>query len=353
VIHHPEGAARGGRRGAQDAAMTEVLHAETDADLLAMVPRLSGYTARESLVCLAFSGTRAARAFRLALPSRQHSADRRELAASVIATCRALRGVGAVALVVYTDRTFDAEHGIPLDDLAEEVARRVHRSGLHILGCFCVAADGWGDYLAPRSREARPLSDIATSPMADPGIPSIEGLEALETADPELARAVALALDELDELGDDLPDPCTWMESRGDARRADAAELAELVALAQWPDGCPSLLLHAAFGPDVPHEVDADELSRMFCGGGVRRPDADRVRAAIALVGRAAVHAPAELRPPLLCMLAWLSWSLGLSSVAMRRLDEAVALDPSFGPAASIRVLTEVLPEWTFASDVE
>jgi hypothetical protein len=331
--------------------MTEVLHAETDADLLAMVPRLSGYTARESLVCLAFSGTRTTRAFRLGLPSRERSADRRELAASLIATCRALRGVDAVALVVYTDRTFEADHGIPLDELAEEVARRVHRSGLHILGCFCVAADGWGDYLAPRPREARPLSDIATSPMADPTIPSIESLEALDAADPELVRAVALALDELDERGDDLPDPCTWMPDRHDPRRADAHELAELVALAQWPDACPALLLHAAFGPDLPHEIPDDELDEMFCGGGAHRPDADRVRAVIALVARAAVHAAPELRPPLLCMLAWLTWSLGLVSVAMRRLDEAVAIDPSFGPAASMRELTEALPAWALMPD--
>jgi hypothetical protein len=326
--------------------MPEVLHAATDADLLAMVPRRSGYTARESLVCVVFSGTRSTQAFRLGLPSRRRAADHRELAARVVATCRALRGVDAVALVIYTDRTFDADHGIPLDELAEDVARRVHRSGLHILGCFCVAADGWGDYFAPRPRGARPLSDIATSPMADPTVPAIESLESLGAADPELARDLALTLEDLDEFGDDLPDPCTWIDTRADRGRPEVEDLAELVALAQWPDACPTLLLHAAFGPDVPHEVDDHELGRMFSGGGSYRPDVERVRAAIALVGRAAVHASPDLRPPLLCMLAWLFWSLGLISVAMRRLDEAVALDASFGPAASMRLLTETLPGW-------
>lgn len=321
--------------------MTDVLRAEDDADLLAMVPRLAGYTARESLVCVAFAGKRSTQAFRLELPSRDRDADRRGLADAVIAVCRTLHRVDRVALVIYTDRSFEAEHGIPCDDLAQAVGRRVHRAGLHLAGCFCVAADGWGDYLAPRPRRARPLSDIATSPLADPSVPPIEALDALPAGDPALTEAVAAALG----LVEAVPDPCTWMDEHLD-READERDLAELVVLAQWPAASSTVLVHAAFGIDHPHEADDAEAERLFDGRSRHRPDPDRIQAAAELVGRAAANVAPELRPPLLCMLAWLLWARGLLSLAARRLDEAAAIDPAFGPAARMREIVEVLPVW-------
>jgi hypothetical protein len=61
--------------------------------------------------------------------------------------------------------------------------------------------------------------------------------------------------------------------------------------------------------------------------------------------------APRSARPAPLCMLAWLSWTLGQGSVAGIYIDTALDIDGEYGMA---RLLLQLigsghLPEWAFA----
>jgi hypothetical protein len=90
----------------------------------------------------------------------------------------------------------------------------------------------------------------------------------------------------------------------------------------------------------------------MMLGEG-RRPEVARVESAVLLVKQLAASAPRPCRPPLLCMLAWLNWALGRSSVADRFVRVAEELDPTYGLAEVLRSVLDrgMLPEWAFVLD--
>jgi hypothetical protein len=75
------------------------------------------------------------------------------------------------------------------------------------------------------------------------------------------------------------------------------------------------------------------------------------VEAAILLLKAVVARAPRPERAPLLCMLAWLHWALGRSTVAGHFVDEAVAVDPDYGLAEVLSAMLHrgYLPEWAFA----
>jgi hypothetical protein len=95
------------------------------------------------------------------------------------------------------------------------------------------------------------------------------------------------------------------------------------------------------------HPGNADVGDLMM--GIAPRPDADRVEKGIALLVAVVPQLADEKRPPLLCMLAWLNWALGLGSRAGRYLDEVIAIDPDYSMAAVLSTLFGIgLPEWAF-----
>jgi hypothetical protein len=94
------------------------------------------------------------------------------------------------------------------------------------------------------------------------------------------------------------------------------------------------------------------ETGPMMLGEG-RRPDVARVESAVLLVKQLAASAPRGCRPPLLCMLAWLNWALGRSSVSDRFVRAAEQVDPTYGFAEVLRTVLDrgMLPEWAFLLD--
>lgn len=107
-------------------------------------------------------------------------------------------------------------------------------------------------------------------------------------------------------------------------------------------DGSPSISLV--------DNADADCGSDLILGLRTERPDPDQVQHAIELLKTAVALAPRALRPAPLCMLAWLSWSLGAGSVAGMFLDQALAVDAQYGMALLLHTLigSGRLPEWAY-----
>ncbi|MBI5160149.1 MAG: DUF4192 family protein [Micrococcales bacterium] len=353
--------------------MTDTIRAASDADFLALLPRIAGYTARNSVVCALFRGRASVAAFRLDLPGRGRAAGHRAIAEFILATARRIPGVDRVALVVYTDDSFEEQHGIPWPTLGRDVERRIGRGGLDIAGLFCVASDGWGSY-AERPRPRRhPLEEIRESPVHTEVAP-LPRAELPEVGDLE-RRAFAGHLRTLDEMvrPAELVEAC--LEARPDTRHR-----ATLALLVQSPAVRDEAMLQIAFGElvgsvvaernrrlearrrvrggsmddAVLEEVRAgrldldDEIDGLMLGRGRIRPDAGRIRRGIEVLRFTVACLEDVDRPAPLCMLIWLCWALGLGSAASGWLDLARRIDPDYGMTRLLGILItgSPFPEW-------
>ncbi|MDP3209854.1 MAG: DUF4192 family protein [Rhodoglobus sp.] len=368
--------------------MTEVIKASTDADFLAMVPTLAGYTATNSLVCAPFVGKQPEAAFRLDLPERQQTSAYRGITAWIIGTLSKMHQVDGVALVIYTDKTFAAEKGVPWLELSRFVSEKLHRQGFLIRGFFCVAADGWANYSdRDYPREGRSLSEIAV----DPSIRPISERAAL----PEVTTAERRAFIEMIvdlcsgywpsdlqhiDTSDDRAfiEVCaTWHD--GELPEAMLALLAELSQSNAYRD---EIALQFAFGvlvadavaqhndlllgiqkrdggtmdDVVRREIDAgrsnldDEFTGLLMGIGRVRTDVDRIERGIRLFTRIVALAPRHYAPNALCIVAWLLWARGHASAAGHYIDQALEIYPDHGMSLLLETMfaNGRLPEWTF-----
>ena len=149
--------------------MTDVMKARSDAEFIGLIQELAGYTATNSLVCIAMHGLHYYSDFRLDLPHRKRTADCRELALEAIGILSGMSRIDRVAIVIYTDETFAAHHGLPWLEFYTAFAERGHKQGFHFSGFFCIAADGWADYFDRDSpRQGRALSEIPSGPVELP-----------------------------------------------------------------------------------------------------------------------------------------------------------------------------------------
>lgn len=376
--------------------MPEILKANSSADFLAAVPAITGYRASNSVVCVTFTGNRTAGVFRIDLPQRKRTSDYRALATHIIGMLARMRHVNRVTPVIYTDDTFEGEKGIPWLEFGRMLTRRIHGEGYHLPGAFCVAADGWGDYFETDGpRDGHPLKEINESPMvaraAEAGaadVPSISDAGKLPEVDAEQAKLfaetlAAVAAGELDRELDELADRCAvcWVELclNWEGEEVPLAARAHLLTLAQSPAVRDAMMLQVAFGEEAGIESlelsdrytrirritgetmdevagreiaagDNDYGSTQLMGETTERPNVERVRRAITLLAHITALAPERMRPAPLCMLAWLSWSLGHGSAAGAHVDAALAIDPNYGMAQVLFTLFSGgrLPQWAF-----
>ncbi|MCC6856639.1 MAG: DUF4192 family protein [Microbacteriaceae bacterium] len=366
--------------------MTEVIKAGSDAELLGLIPRLAGYTATNSIVLAAFSGKQSYAAFRVDLPQRKRTADYRAVATWIIGTLSNMRGVDGVAMVIYTDETFAANHGVPWLELSRTLGEKMHQQGFHIPGFLCVAADGWANfYDRDYPREGHPLADIPI----DHTVTSLAELGALPDVTPaersaflELITDVCSGYWPIDLESLDTDDPrefvelcATWLQgelpdaalvllaelSRSNAFRDEIAlqfGFGMLVAGAIAEDNDRYLAIQRREGGTmdevVRREIDAgrarldDELAGLLMGIGRLRPDADRLERGIHQFKRIAALAPEHYRPNVLCIVAWMLWARGLGSAAGRMIDLALEIDPLHGMGQLLYTLLANgrMPEW-------
>ncbi|WP_394770481.1 DUF4192 domain-containing protein [Lacisediminihabitans sp.] len=364
--------------------MTFVLKVSGPADLLAMVPELVGFTPRNSVVLLAFRGTRTCGALRFDLPAGQSKTTHKRVATFIVGMLCKLPDIDAVIPVICTDDGFAGGAVVPRRAFAELLARRLEFSGFDLRDSLCLAADGWASYLSAPPPGGHPLSEIADSPAAA-ALP--DGLRAPATphgripdADPADARRLQKRLAGYRRLYERMTteDPATFPDPVELAPLSDIPLFAEEAL--SWDedalDAHGALLLFALQGPPVRDHVmlqwatslavgdrmwrdivedrasdsaaDA-ELSNLMFGVGPR-PDPERVERGIRVLLTLASRVTGADRLAPLCMLAWLNWALGRGSAAGHYIDEARAIQSDYGMAVVLDTMFSngLLPEWAF-----
>lgn len=376
-----------------------ILRCADTADFLVALPRLTGFSAPNSLTLVLFAGRRATRAVRVDLPP---SEEPRETAPYLDAVCRLLRdteaGPHGPALVITTDRTFAERGTVPWQRLARRLERRIELEGWWLREFACVAADGWVGYREATARpRGYPLSDLrqrsehlaARHPAPEGsaverwGVPAIAELGRLPTPDPELAARVAERLAaQADAAGSraNQARPGPEADLVAGARRAvacvgraldgtaapSAATLARLALDAEVPSRWLAMALtvisQPAFVHDVITDLGAAGLARLASGTpqapstdvslagflaatAEEQPDRASLRRATDALAHAAAHVPDPHRAGVLALLAWTWWLLGLQSVAHRVLELAGGSPPP--PVVGVvRQVIRQLPGW-------
>ncbi|MFE7845335.1 DUF4192 family protein [Microbacterium sp. NPDC057407] len=391
--------------------MNTIVKAASAAEFLSLVPRMLGYVPTRSLVLVAFEGSRSLGALRFDLPDgSSDSVDR--VAATVVGMVCRLAAADAVAVIAYTDESFDGGR-MPHLDVFDAIHRRTDACGLRTSDALCVAADGWASrFDADTPAGGRPLAELDAVPVGAEGIDVAAhdqaggaDLPAVDFAEKErvgralrdLERAVAVVCGGSEpgaagvtgarnDVGDESEAPGTLEEED----RVDPLALSAVGAL----DDLPALFDEALeWRPDAldPYEaatlawclarpalrdvalvqwtgtiVDGDEaldgqlrwesgeeypthLAMRLWGEG-DRPDPDRLETALELTRRLAASAPRAARAGALSMCAWLSWALGRSTHADRYAAEACAIEPEHGLSEIVRsfVAAGHLPDWAF-----
>lgn len=361
----------------------ELLRASGFADLLAAVPSIIGMHPEESLVVLPFLGKRTGGGFRIPLPQRLRRAEIEELARGCVRVMESMPRAGSVLAVVYTSLSYEGSRGVPLLDLGRAVVQRLERTDLGIVGIACVAADGWGRYTsAAECRRPRPLAEIdgsETGLFARAAAPEPLDVSALAELPSVAAADRAIVAQLLEHPASGTPEVLAFVErwlTGEPAPRKDAT----LIRILQSPPLRDQTTLQIALGRESAIEsrrhqrrlealqaatgrtmdelvereleeevADAHDIAAaaLLMGTGPG-PDRERTELATAALARAAALAPVEARPPVLTVLAWCWWALGVASVAGRHLDEALSIDPAYSMARLYRSVFEVrsIPDW-------
>lgn len=370
--------------------MTEIIKATSEAELLALIPQVAGYTASNSIICVGFRGKRTTGAFRVDVPKHQRESDYRAISTYIVGALKRLPGTDGVAIALYTSQTFEAEGGIPFRVFERHLTDRLHREGFTIKDAFCVAEDGWASYFdRDYPRAGRPLAEIA--PVID--VPDIGRWAGLADVAPAEQHEF---LDEL--IGTERSD---WPSDLGHLIDAEPIELVE--AIVAWDDPLPPALgaaliqlmqsparrdvisLQIGFGELVAASVEDtnstlselqrqrggsmddvvkkeltdgrlsldDEFAGLLMGKGRVRPDADRVERMIELLRRLIALSPRSYRPNPLCVLAYLVWSRGLTSVAAGHIEAALDIDAHHSMSQLMMTMLNhsMVPEWAYPQE--
>jgi hypothetical protein len=366
--------------------MQTIVKAPSQADFLAMVPQLVGVEIHDSLVLIGFRGKRTHGAIRFDLPAVGISRDvMKKFATTMVGTFCKIPDLDGVVVVICTTETFGAKAGPPYAALGKMLTDRLDRSGFAIKDALCQAGDGWASFLERDiPRGGHPLSDIEGSPIFD-GVPddalrlvrarkgearipdaSTPEQQKMLAALAEFRRAMddAAAGGELDSRLDPTDDLPLFVESAlswSDAEIDQRGPL--LVALITRPSFRDQFMLQwasdlftgdllfewAKAGPPGTHPDLDEELGGLMMGQGPR-PDPERIEGGIELLLKLVPLLAGADRLAPLCMMAWLHWALGHGSVAGVYLDEATAIDKSYGMVEVLAMMLQngVLPEWAF-----
>ena len=339
--------------------------AHSPADFLAALPNLVGFDPRNSVVLVGFRDKVSCGALRLDLPTK--SVTYKRAATLAVGTLSKVPRLDAVAVIICTDQPFGQSAEPPFADFAKVMMNRVTHVGFIVHSALCRAGDGWSSYRwRNRPVGGYPLSEIAESPMAAllPPVPVADIPPMSEAA----RRQVAADFAHYRRHGafhpefEDVPLFVELALEWTDDEFAESAAL--LLYLLQGPASRDAAMLQWAtnlsMGDDLwatsqqPPGLDPQwdhSIGNLMLGIGPR-PDHERMLQAIALLRRLVAVADVSAQPAPLCMLAWLSWALGLSSVAAVHLDAVRAIDPRYGMAEVLGTIlgNGLLPEWAFAA---
>ena len=371
--------------------MTVIVKASGPADILAMVPPMVGFVPQNSVVFLAFRGKRTCGALRFDLPAAATETIWKRMITTMVGIFCKLPSVDAVIPVIYTDEGFAGSSEVPYADFADLLGRRIELSGFELRESICSASDGWASYFESKvPAGGHPLDEVVGSNAAELIPEDLRELPARDAIPRRVPDAAPEAMTRMrkrlttyrrlirrvnDGSGHTLP---AALEPLGDlplfaeeALRWDAAAIeangALLAFMVQGPPARDLVMLQwatniavgdqmweqgqsvEALVPSAGRPANIDIADLMM--GIAPRPDPVRVDKGIALLGAIVAQLADEERPPLLCMLAWLTWALGGGTRAGRYLDEAVAINPDYSMADLLTTMLGggALPEWAFS----
>lgn len=368
--------------------MTTIIRTDRAQDFLALVPHLTGFQPRQSIVLVAFRGNRTCGALRCDLPEPSApAAVRRRAATTMIGMVCRIPGVDAVVPVVYTDDAFSAGVRMPHRAFIRTVLSRATDSGFLVRDALCVATDGWGSYLDDGCpQRGRPLDLIAASPAGRTlatsaersALIDIDTEATLPAADFETRERTAktyTALESLRESPELAPalvfdhgfpgDVVGFADTliRGGGEVVSPQDAALLAFLVQGPCTRDEILLTwawgQAFGDSVGRMNDrhhsGEDISGMpgamaLGGFDMPRPDPDRIRSGIGVLRYTAARVPRRAQPPLLTMIGWSHWALGAGTLAGRWTDQARVIDSDYGLAELLDTMLQGgrLPDWAW-----
>ena len=366
--------------------MTVIVKATGPADILAMVPSMVGFLPRNSVVFLAFRGTRTCGAIRFDLPKADTRTVHKRIATTLVGTVCKLPDVDAIVVVIYTDEEFGFSNIIPRSEFADILGRRIEQSGFELRGSICQASDGWASQFEPivpvgghsldqiaQSNAAAAIPDDLRAASVEREVPTrIPAASASELArmtrrleifrqlvagiDPTSSDPGAPALDPLYDIPLFAETALRWSMRNTDDLGAllvfalQEPNTRDLIML-QWATSIrvgDQLWNEGVESETVDHSLDLDVGKLMM--GIEPRLDAGRIEIGIELLLILASRCADEKRMPLLCMLTWLNWALGRGTQAGRHLEELLAIDPQHSMALLLRSIlgNGMLPEWAF-----
>lgn len=391
----------------------QTVRATGPADLLRHIPDLLPVEPVDSLVVVLFrrsAGTRS-RSHGGMRVDLQHTDDPERLAAwasSVLGMVLQVEGVTGVAIAAYTPEPFAPSGRPPAAVQVRAVAKQAERMGLEVLHRFVVAPDGWaplGDPDLPRGGYPLALIDPdgPRRPRVDPlGEPDPASRAQRERFQEQYAAWWRRRTGPGGELhGVDLDRsgaaPTTagpsWMgpppsQSPMDRFRygLDLHALVDLVEgilephdHAEAPCACRALLAAiverqgmiamllaqvgwgAGFGREVwtafadpQHRLKSHHRMLDALGGAFRRPDVERIDAAIAALLEVRTY---RASPRVLSgvdeALAWLHWASGASSTAAKLAERSLLSlpDRDLAPIVLERAERGMLPGWAYRRD--
>ena len=353
-------------------------------------------------------------AMRVDLRHTEVQAELDEWAAAVLGQVLRVDGVTGVAVGAYTPETFAPTGRAPAPAQVRAVARQASAMGLEILDRFVVAADGWGSLDDPRlPRGGQPLALLDPD---EPRAPRRAPLAAPEPAPDEQADRFAdhyeawwsrpegpggvlhgVALGKVAPVPSgafgpasmtsllQLPPEESAMDRYRWGRDIDAVvDLVEGILLPHdehdRPCACRALLLalvvrqgliglllsQVAWGPAFGREVwtavsapggrerSMERMLDAIGGGPFRRPDTDRIDAAIAALHEVETYADTPRTGAAIDeALAWLHWACGASSAAGALAARALQRhdDRDIAPIVLAKAERGVLPQWAFRKD--
>lgn len=338
----------------------------TTAEFLAALPWLIGEAPSNCLLVVDFARSRAGVTARVPLPRVPTPGIATSLVEAVLALLeRSGSSNREPAVVIVTDQRFGPRGEPPFRSFADQLQRRLRRSGWTPRELACIAADGWIGYLdRSASRGKRPLAQIESARSAlgldlaeiptDPG--------RLPAPRPALVAAVAARCAELP--GEALwpsPSSGTWPRET-----IDLLETAEARGFAPTPEWCARFTQAVSTPPGwfvfalvaVSDRVLIDSVVETYGATALARTSVDRaaagspsaaesvsiwnlfqdlvstprmrtrLRALLPVLSDAAAQLPVDRRPGPLSLIAWFWWLCGMPSIAERRIAESRSIDP-------------------------
>lgn len=378
-----------------------ILTSHSGADFLAMLPTLAGFTPRESLLVVPFHGRRTMGVLRIDLPSAVERDDHDRLGSVTLGAMARLTRCDGVVLVVYTDDPFTVGFA-KWRRFVGRLAARFASAGFTVKDELCTAADGWASWRErdvpvsghpPRDIDDSPLATQAAALRGGARLPVAGVDEPLPPVEPVVRRRVSRAVREVVHGGETaaLGRPTSAVPHRaGEAiekmlRCQDATDMTESLVVqvaAAMLHGADrnAAMIRIAFGRAAARRVRAGrrrhrrhasrslpadaagawavgadgsgpaEAAAWILGVSTQSPDTRVMDHAIPQLRHVAAHLEPQLRPDILCMLAWLYWALGSGSRAGHCVDEALRIAPGHELAGILHAVigSGALPEWVY-----